>query len=149
MPELAIGDAMPSTTLISDEGLIQLRDRIGKPLVVYFYPADETPGCTREACSFRDSYEDFSAAGAEVIGVSQDDAASHAKFKAHHRLPFMLLSDPGGSVAKAWGLKKFLGLPPRVTFVFDKTGVVRSKFDSMIRFGKHVTTALELVKSLR
>lgn len=145
---LDVGDAMPETTLVGPEGSVQLRDRIGKPLVVYWYPADETYGCTKEACGFRDSYEDFIAAGAEVIGVSRDDAASHSKFKSHHRLPFTLLSDPGLGVAKQWGLKGPLGMPPRVTFVFDKAGIVRHRFDSAIRFGKHVDDALAVVKSL-
>lgn len=149
MPELRIGDPMPATTLIGAEGPIELRDRIGKPLVVYFYPKDETYGCTKEACSFRDSYEDFTAAGAEVIGISRDDAASHEAFKANHRLPFTLLSDPAGKAASGWGLKSTLGIPPRVTFVFDQAGVVRHKFDSMIRFGKHVEEALDVVKRLR
>jgi peroxiredoxin Q/BCP len=88
-------------------------------------------------------------AGAEVIGVSSDDAASHAKFRDHHRLPFTLLSDPGGNVASTWGVRSTLGIPGRVTFVFDKAGVVRHRFDSMLRFGKHVDEALEIVKTLR
>jgi len=146
---LDVGQAMPDSTLVGEAGPVKLREKIGKPLVVYFYPADETYGCTREACSFRDSYQDFTDAGAEVIGVSSDDAASHAKFKANHRLPFTLLSDPGHQVSKDWGLKKSLGIPPRVTFVFDKTGVVRHRFDSKVRFGAHVDTALEIVKTLR
>src|ERR1043165_3661048 len=105
MADLKTGDAMPDTTLTGADGPVKLRDKIGKPLVVYFYPKDETYGCTKEACAFRDQYEDFLGAGAEVIGVSRDDAASHEKFKEHHRLPFTLLSDPGGKVAEAWGVK--------------------------------------------
>src|SRR5258706_14511519 len=102
---LNVGDAMPDTTLAGDSGPVKLRDRIGKKLVVYFYPKDETYGCTAEACSFRDQYEDFVTAGAEVIGVSRDDAASHAGFKSHHRLPFTLLTHPGGKVAKEGDVK--------------------------------------------
>jgi len=149
MANLNPGDPMPDVSLVGPDGPTKLRERIGKPLVVYFYPKDETYGCTKEACSFRDQYEDFVAAGAEVIGVSRDDAASHAKFREHHRLPFTLLSDPGGSVAAGWGVRSLLGIPGRVTFVFDKTGVVRHRFDSAIRFGKHVDEALEIVKTLR
>jgi peroxiredoxin Q/BCP len=149
MANLNTGDPMPDSTLVGPEGPTQLRERIGKPLVVYFYPKDETYGCTKEACSFRDQYEDFVSAGAEVIGISRDDAASHAKFRDHHRLPFTLLSDPGGSVATKWGVRSTLGIPGRVTFVFDKQGVVRHRFDSMLRFGKHVDEALEVVKALR
>lgn len=149
MAELKPGDAMPETTLTGNEGPVKLREKIGKPLVVYFYPKDETYGCTKEACEFRDQYEDFLAAGADVIGVSRDDAESHEKFKAHHRLPFTLLSDPGGKIAAAWGVKNVLGiLPGRVTFVFDKAGTLRHRFDSSIRFGKHVDEALEVVKQL-
>jgi thioredoxin-dependent peroxiredoxin len=149
VPDLKPGDPMPATTLVDDAGQsIELRERLGKPLVVYFYPKDETYGCTKEACSFRDSYEDFAAAGADVIGVSRDDATSHAKFKERHRLPFTLLSDPGGKVADAWQVKGPLGMPGRVTFVFDKEGVLRHRFDSAIRFGKHVDEALEVVRQL-
>jgi thioredoxin-dependent peroxiredoxin len=145
---LDVGDAMPETTLVGDGGPVQLRDRLGKTLVVYFYPKDETYGCTIEACSFRDQYEDFIAAGAEVIGVSRDDAASHASFKQHHRLPFTLLTDPSGAVAKAWGVKALGPLRGRVTFVFDKAGTLRHRFDSAIRFGKHVDEALAIAKQL-
>jgi peroxiredoxin Q/BCP len=148
VPDLKPGDPMPETSLVGEAGPLQLRDKIGKPLVVYFYPKDETYGCTKEACAFRDSYEDFVGAGAEVIGISRDDAASHASFKANHRLPFTLLSDPGGKVAQAWGVQGRMGLGGRVTYVFDKSGVVRHRFDSVIRFGKHVDEALEVVKRL-
>ena len=134
MPDLANGDAMPDTTLVGDAGPVKLRDKLGKPLVVYFYPKDETYGCVREACAFRDQYEDFVAAGAEVIGISRDDAASHASFKSNHKLPFTLLSDPGGKVAEAWGVRGMLGLSGRVTYVFDKSGIVRHRFESMLRF---------------
>ena len=149
MPDLNTGDPMPAATLLDGDGQpVQLRDRIGKPLVVYFYPKDDTFGCTREACTFRDHYEDFLGAGAEVIGVSRDNAESHAKFKTQHRLPFTLLTDPGGKVADAWNVKGRLGIPGRITFVFDKDGVLRHKFDSVIRFGKHVEEALAVVKRL-
>ena len=144
---LNVGDQMPASSLVGEAGPVELRERIGKPLVVYFYPKDETYGCTKEACAFRDSYEDFVGAGAEVIGISRDDAASHASFKQHHRLPFTLLSDPGGKVGKAWGIDGGL-LPGRVTFVFDKAGVCRHRFSSAIRFGKHVDEALAVVKRL-
>ena len=140
---------MPETTLVGEAGPVKLREHVGKALVVYFYPKDETYGCTAEACSFRDQYEDFVAAGAEVIGVSRDDASSHKSFKAHHKLPFTLLTDPDGKVADAWGVKKTLGvMPGRVTFVFDKAGVLRHRFDSQLRFGRHVDEALEMVKHL-
>lgn len=146
---LRVGDPLPDVTLVGETGPVRLRDRLGRnALVIYFYPKDLTFGCTREACTFRDQYEDFVAAGAEVIGVSRDDAASHASFKAHHRLPFTLLTDPRGELANAWGVKRTLGIPGRVTFVFDKDGVCRHRFDSQIWFGKHVSEALDVVKRL-
>ena len=148
MPDLKPGDPMPDSNLVGPDGPINLRDKIGKPLVVYFYPKDETYGCTIEACKFRDQYEDFVAAGAEVVGISRDDAGSHDRFKTHHKLPFTLLSDPRGEVASAWGVRGKLGLPGRVTYVFDKAGIVKHRFDSMIRFGKHVDEALTVVKQL-
>ena len=143
---MKLGDAMPDSTLVGSDGPVKLRDKIGKPLVVYFYPKDDTYGCTKEACAFRDSYQDFTDAGADVIGVSRDDAASHEKFKTNHRLPFTLLSDPGGAVAKSWGASGFL--PGRVTYVFDKAGMLRHKFDSQIRFTKHIDEALAVIKQL-
>ncbi|HEX2686515.1 MAG TPA: peroxiredoxin [Kofleriaceae bacterium] len=150
MVNLRPGDPMPDSTLLGPEGPVKLRDRIGKPLVVYFYVKDETYGCIREACSFRDQYEDFVAAGAEVIGVSRDDAASHVKFREHHHLPFTLLSDPDGTIASSWGVRTVLGiLPGRVTFVFDKQGIMRHRFESSVRFVRHVDEALEVIKTLR
>jgi peroxiredoxin Q/BCP len=118
-------------------------------LVLYFYPKDDSPGCTAEACSFRDSYEAFVQAGAQVVGVSADDAASHQAFKARNHLPFTLLSDPGGVAAKALGVKKTFGLiAGRVTFVIDRAGVVQHRFDSQLQVNKHVEEALALVKRL-
>ena len=138
-----VGDAMPETTLVGDNGPVQLRDRIGKTLVVYFYPKDETAGCTAEACSFRDQYEDFVAAGAEVIGISRDDSSSHASFKTHHRLPFTLLSDKGGQVRKLYGVKKTLGIiPGRVTYVIDRDGILLHVFSSQSAPARHVDEAL-------
>ena len=145
MANLRPSDAMPDTSLVGPEGPVQLRDKIGKPLVVYFYPKDETYGCTKEACGFRDQYEDFVAAGADVIGISRDDAQSHASFKSHHRLPFTLLTDPGGRIGSAWGVSSLAG---RVTFVFDKQGVLQHRFDSRLRFSRHIDEALQVVKRL-
>lgn len=137
-------------TFIGPDGSVRLGDLIGdKVLVLYFYPRDETTGCTAQACSFRDQYQDFQDAGADVIGVSRDSTDSHEQFKTHHRLPFRLLTDKGGSAASALGVKKDFGLiPGRVTFVIDKRGVVRMRFDSQINAKKHVTEALEMVRTL-
>jgi peroxiredoxin Q/BCP len=146
------GDRLPDLTLPGEgDAQVRLHDRVGqRALVIYFYPKDDTPGCTVEACSFRDSHEAFVQAGAEVIGISADDARSHEKFKAKHRLPFTLLSDPTGAAAAAFGVKRsFLGLlPGRVTFVVDTQGVVQHAFDSQLRASAHVTEALGVVERL-
>ena len=144
-------EPVPAASFTRADGTsVTLKELIGqKTIVLYFYPKDETAGCTAEACSFRDSYEDFKAAGAEVIGVSTDDATSHEAFKKHHRLPFTLLTDPGGAAAKTLGVKKTFGLiPGRVTFVIDRAGVIRHRFDSQVRVQKHVAEALEIVRKL-
>ncbi len=141
----------PDATFTREDGTtVSLKDLIGKKtLVLYFYPKDDTPGCTAEACSFRDSYEDFVAAGAEVVGVSSDGTDSHQAFKSKHRLPFTLLSDLKGEAAKAMGVKKTFGLlAGRVTFVIDRQGVVQHRFDSQLRATKHVEEALAIVKAL-
>ena len=120
-----------------------------KNVVVYFYPKDFTKGCTAEACEFRDSYEEFKNLGAEVIGISNDNQKSHGAFAAEHKLPFILLSDPDGSVRKSYGVKKTFGLVPgRVSFVIDKNGIVRHVFSSQSRATAHVGEALTVLKSL-
>jgi peroxiredoxin Q/BCP len=149
---LPVGSTMPDVTLRGDQGAsVRLRDLL-RPggLVVYFYPKDDSPGCTIESCTFRDQYEDFVAAGAEVVGISADDTASHQRFAAKHRLPFRLLSDEGGAAAAAFGVKRGpLGLlPGRVTFVFDQAGTVRYVFDSQLRVHTHVSKALEVVREI-
>jgi peroxiredoxin Q/BCP len=145
------GDRAPDVTLYGDDGAaVQLQSLLGaRTLVLYFYPKDETPGCTAEACSFRDAYQDFQAAGAEVVGVSADSGESHQAFKTHHRLPFTLLSDRGGQAARALGVKRTLGLlPGRVTFVIGRDGVIRHRFDSQLQAKKHIGEALEVVRAL-
>ncbi len=145
------GDTAPDFELPSSQGgNVRLSDFRGKKhVVVYFYPKDETPGCTAEACSFRDSYEDFTAAGAEVIGISSDSAASHERFASRHRLPFHLLSDQGGKVRAAWGVKSTLGLlPGRVTFLIDKAGIVRHVFSSQLNPLKHISETKRILGEL-
>jgi thioredoxin-dependent peroxiredoxin len=142
---IAAGQPAPDFELPDSEGKrIRLADFRGKKAVVlYFYPKDDTPGCTAEACSFRDSYEDFQDAGAEVIGISSDSASSHAKFAKRHELPFTLLSDAKGLVRKKYGVPSTMGLlPGRVTFVIDKSGVVRHVFNSQLQATRHVSEAL-------
>jgi thioredoxin-dependent peroxiredoxin len=147
-----IGDTAPDFTLPSQSGEpVRLSDRLGERVVVlYFYPRDETRGCTAEACAFRDSHEVFAEAGAEVIGVSSDSVGRHAAFADHHKLPFTLLSDEGGKVRKSYGVPAALGvIPGRVTFVIDRTGTVRHVFNSMANIGRHVGDALAVVRELQ
>ncbi len=143
------GDQAPDFTLPSSEGPVRLSDfRDQKPVVVYFYPKDDTPGCTKESCTFRDHYEDFKQAGAEVIGISSDPVESHRSFASKYRLPFKLLSDEGGRVRKLYGVKSTLGLlPGRVTFIIDKKGIIRHVFSSQFNPTKHVQEALGVLKS--
>ncbi len=142
---------IPDVTLQSDAGQVRVRDLVGaKVLVLYFYPKDETPGCTAQACAFRDAYQDFTDAGAEVIGVSADSQDTHDSFREHHRLPFKLMTDPGGKAAAAFGVKKSLGIMPgRVTFVIDQKGTIKHQFSSQLSIGKHIKEALAVVKGLQ
>lgn len=148
---IQIGDTAPDFTKETQAGeTISLSSYRGQQIVVlYFYPQDNTPGCTTEACAFRDAYEDFVGAGAVVIGVSGDSLASHRQFASAKRLPFLLISDADGALRKAYGVPKTLGLlPGRVTYVIDKAGVVRHIFNSQFFAGKHVTEALAMVHKL-
>jgi thioredoxin-dependent peroxiredoxin len=146
------GTAAPDFELPDQNGKrIRLSGFRGKnPVVVYFYPKDDTSGCTVEACRFRDDFEKFQAAGAEVIGISDDSEHSHEAFVSKYKLPFTLLSDKGGSVRKLYGVKKTLGvIPGRVTFVIDRAGVVRHTFSSQSKPAQHVEEALTALASLR
>ena len=146
-----VGEPAPMFRLPRSNGdYVSLQEFLGKKnLVVYFYPKDFTRGCTAEACSFRDAYEAFIDAGAEVIGISNDDQKSHEAFAREHKLPFILLSDADGSVRKSYGVKKSLGLfAGRVSFVIDKKGIIRHVFSSQIRPTAHVTEAMNVLKSL-
>src|SRR5260221_9923670 len=148
--KLKEGDKAPDFTVCDGQGqTVRLKDLRGKKVVLYFYPKDDTPGCTKEACSFRDSYEAFKDAGAEVIGVSSDSEASHQKFADKFKLPFTLVSDAGGTVRKRYGVPATLGLfPGRVTFVIDRDGIVRHLFKSQLHATKHVDEALGVLKRL-
>ena len=149
--QVAVGEAAPDFTLFDQRGhRVTLGDLLReRAVVLYFYPKDDTPGCTAEACSFRDQYEVLKTAGAEVVGVSSDDVQAHEAFVAKYDLPFILLSDPGGSVRASYGVKRSLGLiEGRVTFVIDREGIVRLAFSSQIRPKKHVEEALRIVQSL-
>ncbi len=147
--KVRVGDVAPDFKLPSNaRGDVTLSDFKGKKSVVlYFYPKDETSGCTKEACAFRDTYKEFEEQGAEVLGVSSDTVDSHKKFAARHSLSFPLLSDPDGNVRKAYGVPSTLGfMPGRVTYVIDKQGIVRSIFNSQIHPEQHITQALKALQ---
>lgn len=146
---LKVGDRIPHFELLNQHGeLFKSETVLGvKPLVVYFYPKDETPGCTAEACSFRDHYEDFLQLGAEVIGISSDGVKSHQKFAARNKLPFVLLSDSKKKVQRLFKLPKILfGLyTKRITFVIDKEGLVSYVHSSLLP-DTHIKKALQQLK---
>lgn len=150
MAAIKVGDQVPDFSLPSQTGkMVNISDLIGKKsLVIYFYPKDDTPGCTAESCAFRDSYEVFTDAGAEVIGISADSPQSHQQFAQKYNLPFTLLSDSDNRVRKLFGVPATLFvLPGRVTYIIDKEGIVKHIFDSMLDFKAHVTESLNTIKS--
>ncbi len=149
------GDRAPAFTLTADDGrTVRLSDLRGRPVVVYFYPKDDTPGCTKEACSFRDAWEDVQATGAAVFGVSPDGVASHQRFRAKFELPFPLLADPDHAVAEAygaWGEKSMYGRKyegiRRTTFLIDGAGIVRRVFEKVKPEG-HAQEVLAAIRQL-
>ena len=148
---MKIGDQAPDFTLPTGQGdTLHLADLRGRAVVLYFYPKDDTPGCTAEACAFRDQYADFQDLGAVVVGVSSDSEASHLKFSQKHRLPFPLLADAGGKLRKAYEVPRaLLGLlPGRVTFVIDATGKIAYIFNSMSGATDHVSKTKEVLRGL-
>jgi peroxiredoxin Q/BCP len=149
---LRVGDPAPDFTLVEANGaevsLSDFRDKA--EVVLFFYPKDATPGCTAEACSFRDSYEAFRDAGAVVIGVSSDPPESHRQFAGRFHLPFPLLSDPSGEVRARYGVPRTFGIfPGRTTFLIDRRGIVRHVFSSQFRPAKHVSEALRVLRRLQ
>jgi len=147
---LKIGDKAPSFVAVDANGTsFDSKDIIGKkPAVIYFYPKDNTPGCTMQACGFRDSYEDFIDLGAEVMGVSSDTVNSHKKFTNQYKLPFILLSDSDKKLRKLFGVpdKLFGLLPGRVTYIINKKGIITMIFDSVMAT-KHISIALKSLKN--
>ena len=146
-----VGDPAPDFTLLNQDGIpVHLADLLGQSaIVLYFYPKDYTTGCTAEACNFRDRYDVFRTAGATVIGVSDDSVRSHKGFAIKNRLPFDLLSDPGGSVRKLYGVSRTLGIiSGRMTYVIDREGIVRLVFSNQLSMGSHVRQALKVLESL-
>jgi peroxiredoxin Q/BCP len=149
--ELKVGDKIPNITAKDTNGAdFDSQNIVGhKPAVIYFYPKDNTPGCTTQACSFRDQYEDFKDLGAEVIGISSDSVSSHQQFSEQYKLPFILLSDYDKKIKTLFGVPSGLFglLPGRVTYVTDKNGVIQMIFDSVLAT-KHIPKALQAIKKL-
>ncbi|MBV9789673.1 MAG: thioredoxin-dependent thiol peroxidase [Chloroflexi bacterium] len=151
---LNVGDQAPDFTLKNDAGEdVSLSSLRGKPVILYWYPRDDTPGCTVEACSFRDAYAEFEQAGAVVLGVSTDNTRSHQKFKNKFSLPFTLLSDTDHQVAEqygVWGLKKFMGREfegiNRITYLIDENGVVKQVWPKVKPEG-HADEILQALRS--
>jgi peroxiredoxin Q/BCP len=147
---IEIGAKAPDFALADQDGILRkLSDYKGKPVVLYFYPKDDTPGCTKEACSFRDSFADFKKAGIEVLGVSVDDSKSHEKFRKKYNLPFTLLADTDKKVVNDYGVwvekinygKKYWGVA-RTTFLIDKKGNIVHVFER-VKPDEHATEVLQ------
>jgi len=153
MNEIKIGSSIPAFTLPDQNGnLFDITSVIGKKnLVIYFYPKDDSPGCTAQACSFRDQFEVFREADAVIIGISGQSVESHKEFAEKHRLSFILLSDEGDKIRKQFGVpSNLLGLlPGRVTYIADKTGKVIYTFNSQMEAIRHVDEALRILKELK
>jgi len=150
---LAVGDKAPDFTIASASGetftLSHLTKGKRRTVVLFFYPKDDTPGCTAEACGFRDLYEEFTGAGAEVVGISSDSEASHQRFAGKHKLRMTLLTDANGMVRRLYDVRPTLGIfPGRATFVIDRDGIVRHVFVSQLRAVTHVGQALAVVRSI-
>ncbi|MBW8327504.1 MAG: peroxiredoxin [Prolixibacteraceae bacterium] len=146
---LVIGDKLPHF-ILNDETHqpVDISSITGRYLIIYFYPKDDTPGCVKEACSFRDSFQDLVDAGAVVYGVSSDKPDTHARFKAKYRLPFSLLSDTAGELRKLLGVPADLFglLPGRVTYIFDPEGRLIQVFKSQLSPNLHVKEALKVIR---
>ena len=144
---LQVGDKVPEFNLPDQNGeIFNVADYLGKnPMVIYFYPKDDTPGCTKEACSFRDSYEEFTDRKVKVIGISADDVESHRNFADKYDLPFTLLADTQNEVRNLFGVKSnMLGLiPGRVTYVVNSEGSIIYIFQSQLNATKHISEALK------
>jgi peroxiredoxin Q/BCP len=145
---LAIGDVMPSFSLTAQDGKVfNSHDYVGKSiLVIYFYPKDESMVCTKEACSFRDSFDDFTKAGAKVIGINGGTVASHKEFSDHYKLPFILLSDSDDKVYHLFGVKNRMFMTGRETFVIDMNGKIAFIYEAMMQGKKHADDALAYIK---
>ncbi len=151
--EIDVGDRLPTFELPDQSGrTFRLADALGKgPLVIFFYPRDETPGCTVEVCTFRDAHAELAEAGATVVGISSDTVDSHQRFATKHHLPYSLLADAGARVRREFGVpRSMLGFSEgRVTYIADKDGVVRHRFVGMFQAAKHIAEAMAAVHKLK
>jgi peroxiredoxin Q/BCP len=152
--KLKPGDPAPDFTSATQDGKVSLQDFLGKQVVLYFYPRDETPGCTKEACAFRDAFGDFKQRGAVVLGVSTDTAKAHSKFAAKYKLPFPLLADEDRKIVQAygvWGEKRFMGRKyqgtHRVTFLIDSEGKIK-KIWPAVKPDEHAAEVLEALSAI-
>ncbi|MBI5638352.1 MAG: peroxiredoxin [Nitrospinae bacterium] len=148
---LRVGDKAPDFELRDQHGAsVRLSTLLGqKPVVLFFYPKDDSPICTREVCAFRDAHAGFAAAGAEVLGISMDGMESHNLFSSKHALPYRILSDEKKDVLALYGVKTILGfMPERVTFVIGKDGVIRHVYSAMLRGTKHAEEALAALRKI-
>lgn len=146
----SVGEAAPDFTAPREGGeTFHLGDILGqRAVVLYFYPKDDTPGCTAESCGFRDQRTTFAEAGAEVIGVSGDSPESHAAFAAKYQLSFPLVSDGDGAVRRLYGVEPHGPLPRRTTFLIDREGVIRQILSSLPEARQHVEDTLEALRRL-
>lgn len=141
--------APPFEGVLDDGSPFSLEDVLGQTLVLYFYPKDFSGGCTRQACSFRDRFEEITARGAVLIGVSGDDEASHSAFREKHGLPFPLLADPDGRIVDLYDARGPFGIgKARVTYVIDRKGVIRAAIRHDLLVGKHVPKVLEALDAI-
>ena len=146
------GAKIPDIELENEQGQsIKLTDYLGKPLVVFFYPKDNTKVCTAQACGFRDHFEEYLEYDANIIGISKDSPKSHANFMEKRKLPFPLLSDPKGCAVKAFGVSSYLfgTFIARCTFVFDKKGEVQYSFRDDFKADSHIKKSLKVLSALK
>lgn len=150
MKKVAVGDKVPTFNLLDQNGnLIKIDHKMGQSMVIYFYPKDDTPGCTKEACKFRDEFENFTDLGAIVIGISADSVESHKKFEEKYKLPFILLADTDNQVRTKFGVPNNLFvIPGRATYVINKEGIITYIFNSQLKAEKHIAIALQKLKEI-
>lgn len=144
---LKAGSSAPDFLLPSTSGKDFKLSELKEPAIIYFYPKDFTPGCTKEACSFRDNFSFFKELNIKIIGVSTDNIAKHKKFKEKHNLPFELLADVSGKVCKQYdALMPFIKIPKRITYLIDQDQVIRGVYDNLFGYGAHIKSMIDTVQ---